>query len=91
MTTCGQDPAFPNPEMGVRDFGDVAAYPGLTKRELLAGLAMTGLLADHKDHADECRVISPPDYGPEVRETCPQAVARLAVEHADALIEALKK
>lgn len=48
-------------------------------RDTLAAMAMMGLLADHKDHFDEC----------EPGETCPEAVARLAVEHADALIRKL--
>jgi hypothetical protein len=50
-----------------------------TRRERLAAAALTGLLADHKDHGDECAV----------GETCPRAVARLAVEHADELIRRL--
>ena len=40
-----------------------------------------GLLADHKDHADECAD----------SETCVQTTARLAVAHADALIAELAK
>lgn len=43
------------------------------RRERLTAAALTGLLADHKDHADECRE----------NESCPEAVARLAVELAD--------
>jgi hypothetical protein len=50
-----------------------------TRRERLAAAALTGLLADHKDHSDECAD----------GETCPQAVARLAVAHADELIKRL--
>jgi hypothetical protein len=52
-----------------------------TRRERLAAAALTGLLADHKDHEDER----------EPGETCQQAVARLAVEHADELIERLEE
>ena len=46
-----------------------------------ATAAMAGLLADHKDHSDECAD----------GETCIKTVARLAVEHADALLAALAK
>jgi hypothetical protein len=53
----------------------------MTLRQHYAGLAMQGLLADHKDHSDE-RADG---------ETCPQTVARLAVEHADALIVQLSQ
>jgi hypothetical protein len=54
---------------------------GLTKREWFAGLAMEGLLADSEDRSEE---IKP-------GETCAEATARLAVEHADALIKELNK
>lgn len=47
--------------------------------EAAARAAMMGLLADHKDHAEECKP----------GETCPQAVARLSVEHARELIKAI--
>lgn len=50
-------------------------------RTIYAGQAMQGLLADHKDHSDECAD----------GETCPQTCARLAVQHADALIAELEK
>lgn len=52
----------------------------MSTRETLAGMAMMGLLADHKDHSDECLS----------GETCEDAVARMAVDHADALIAELK-
>lgn len=57
----------------------LALYSLPTRRERLAAAALAGLLADHKDHADER----------EGDETCPQAVARLAVQHADDLIARL--
>jgi len=47
-------------------------------REQLTAAAIAGLLADHKDHSDECAD----------GETCPQTVARLAVQVAD---EAIKR
>lgn len=50
-----------------------------TRRERFAAAALQGLLADHLDHADQC----------EAGETCPEAVARLAVEHADATLRRL--
>jgi len=50
-------------------------------RQIYAGLALQGLLADHKDHSDECAE----------GETRPQTVARLAVLHADELLNALNK
>ena len=50
-------------------------------RREIATAAMAGLLADHKDHSDECAD----------GETCIKTVARLAVEHADALLAALAK
>ena len=43
--------------------------------------ALTGLLADHEEHPEERQQ----------GESCSQAVARLACEHADAVIERLKK
>ena len=54
-----------------------------TMREVMAMHAMQGLLADHKDHEEECRVTGG------IKESCCEAVARLSVEHADALIAAL--
>jgi fructose-specific phosphotransferase system component IIB len=50
-------------------------------RREIATAAMTGLLADHKVHSDECAD----------GETCIQTVARLSVEHADALLNELDK
>lgn len=50
-------------------------------REELTAAALAGLLANHKDHAEECRE----------GETCPQAVARLAVELADETIKRLER
>lgn len=41
--------------------------------------ALTGLLADHLDHSTEVKG----------QETCADAVARLACEHADAIIRRL--
>lgn len=32
----GSDPAFPNPDLGVRDFSDCGAYPGMTLRQYAA-------------------------------------------------------
>lgn len=61
---------------------EVRAKAELTERRRdFAKAAMAGLLADHRDHSDEVRP----------GETCAQAVARLAVEHADALIAELNK
>ena len=56
----------------------------MNKQELLlvaSVAAMQGLLSDPEDHADE--------VGP--GETCPEAVARLAVDHAKALVNELQK
>jgi hypothetical protein len=50
-------------------------------RREIATAAMAGLLADHKDHSDECAD----------GETCIKTVARLAVAHADALVAELAK
>lgn len=50
-------------------------------REKLTAAALAGLLADHKDHSDECAD----------GETCPQTVARLAVELADETIKRMEK
>lgn len=68
--------------------GDRAAFPitfgsrdGLTKREYFAAVALQGLLADSENRTDDRKE----------GETCCQATARLAVEHADCLINALKK
>lgn len=75
MTTAGNHPASPVVH------AHLGQYLGLTKREELAKAAMQGLLADPEDHADEIKQ----------GETCAQAVARMAVEQADALIEALNQ
>lgn len=75
MSTTGSTPARPVVH------AHLGQYLGLTKREEFAKAAMQGLLADPEDHADE--IIQ--------GETCAQAVARRAVEQADALIEALNK
>jgi len=59
---------------------DQAEQPeGMTLRQWYAGLALQGLLADTKDREDECMA----------DESCCEAVARLAVEHADELIRRL--
>lgn len=58
-------------------------------RREIATAAMAGLLADHKDHEDERRTTFVGKK--EVTETCAQAVARLAVEHADALLAELNQ
>lgn len=52
------------------DRADLAIAPAthMTVREEFARSAMIGLLADHKDHSDECAD----------GENCPQTVARLA-------------
>ena len=49
--------------------------------ETAAVAAMAGLLADHKDHAEELQP----------GESCPQAVARLAIAHARELIKAIDR
>ena len=49
----------------------------LSRREEFIKAAMQGLLADHKDHSDECAD----------GETCAQTVARLACEIADATLK----
>lgn len=58
----------------------LASKPDET-RVLIATAAMQGLLADHMDRADE--VLE--------GETCAEATARLAVEHADALLRELNR
>lgn len=87
MKTLSQQPAFPRP-VGHAEMRYRSAQPcynedqeGMTFRQHLAGLAMQGLLSDHKDHSDECAD----------GETCAQTTARLAVEHADALIARLER
>ncbi len=69
--------------------------PGMTLREHFAALAMQGLLADHKDHEDERKRVPTgrPTHIHDVvyAETCAECVARLAVEHADALLAQLEK
>lgn len=50
-------------------------------RVVIATAAMQGLLADHMDRADE--ILD--------GETCAEATARLAVEHADALLRELNR
>lgn len=84
----GQSPAFPVPMIPCDNSGGYTEVreQGINERAYHASNAMMGLLADHKDHEEECRMI---DFGK--RETCAQAVARLAVEHADALLAALSK
>ncbi len=58
----------------------IASKPDET-RVVIATAAMQGLLADHMDRADE--ILD--------GETCAEATARLAVEHADALLRALNR
>lgn len=57
-------------------------------RETAAIAAMSGLLADHKDHEDERHMCGESGV---FTETCSQAVARLAVQQADDLIRELTK
>lgn len=81
MSGIADNPAYPVSDT-VHPNGQIQyGFNGLTIREELARSAMIGLLADHKDHSDECAD----------GESCPQTVARLAVEHADALLAALAK
>ena len=40
-------PAFPCPELGFRDVGDHAAYPGMTLRDYFAAKAMQALMNPH--------------------------------------------
>lgn len=48
-TIAGDDPAFPNPvERSKSEFGTTDAYPGMSLRTWLAGLAMQGILAGRK-------------------------------------------
>lgn len=100
-----QRPAFPFTYEDRRTAGitNTMVSAGLSTREHFAALAMQGLLADPDDHADERRSHDEtPDgkrcdaaySGPRkvvFDETCAQAVARLAVEHADALLAQLEK
>lgn len=73
-------PAFPTDNE--QQIGPITYhYSGMSLRAWFAGQAMAGLLADHKDHGDELLD----------GETCSEAVARLAVEHADELILALNR
>lgn len=58
----------------------IATKPDET-RVVIATAAMQGLLADHMDRADE--ILD--------GETCAEATARLAVEHADALLRELNR
>lgn len=75
-------------------------------RRQIATAALAGLLADPKDHDDERKkehrevTVLDTSKGGSWRkkewqdvyvETCAQAVARLAVEHADALMEQLER
>ena len=63
---------------------------GMSLRAYVATAALAGLLADHKDHSLERK--SELRLGLTVYlETYPQAVARLAVAHADALLAELAK
>jgi len=99
MSTTGSHPAFPLSEYDYK----YAGRTGLTKREEFAKAAMIGLLANPEDHEDvrQKHEVTPDGKtfdrhytGPRkwvYTETCAQAVARLAVEQADALIEALNK
>lgn len=91
MSTERNDPAHPVS-------GHFGQYFGLTKREEFAKAAMIGLLADPEDNAGyrESHIEEYDNLGMKCKrvvydETCTQAVARMAVEHADALIEALNK
>ena len=67
--TSASEPAYPL-------LRSTNGFNGLTKRELLAGMAMQGLLANPRDSAWNFD---------------PERVARSAVEHADALLAELAK
>ena len=96
-TLNANEPAFPVPDSQTTNGEIQFGSNGMTLRTYIATKAMQGLLADHKDHEDERRFhieTGQYDDGMPWRkhvfdETCAQAVARLAVEHADALIAAL--
>jgi hypothetical protein len=66
------DPAFPAPELGYRDFGDHAAYAGMTLRDYFAAKAMVPLMSHSGGY-----------WGPsKLRE-----YAVVAYEMADAMLE----
>jgi hypothetical protein len=69
----GNNPAFPivTPDMPVE------GSPGLTKRELLAAMAMQGYLAMYA--------------GPDIAAPTANAVAQASVDYADALLAELAK
>lgn len=68
---------------------------GLTKREHFAGLAMQGLLSEEnsiaqtKTDAAEILGIDPENY--DWKTHWPQLVAKVSVQHADALLAELEK
>lgn len=80
----GDKPAFPGAE-NVNDprSDGFLSVPGMTLRQYYAGEAMMGILSDHKD--------VPAEEWPKGATSCPEAVAMLAVQHADELIAALEE
>ena len=52
-------------------------FTKISLRDYFAAQALMGLLADHKDHADECKD----------GESCQEAVVRVAYEFADEMMK----
>ncbi len=80
-----------HPELGLGD----ALFPGLTKREWFAGMAMQGLLVSLKRSDDLCQLIEA-IHGPQVGSmenatTLRNLIAKMAIGHAEALIAELER
>lgn len=86
MNTDGNDPAYPDRNT-----------PGLTKREYFAAMALKGILSDPEEvemEGGESEDYESENNGEMKRmegESCIECSCRLAVEHADRLIEELNK
>lgn len=69
------EPAYPHLADGCQRVNETEHFPGLTKREWFAAMAMQGLLS----------------WGPDAYDCEYEKVARVAVHHADALIAELNR
>lgn len=82
------DSASPVHNVGFDEWGNprmLTEQYGLTKRELLAAMAMQGFLAD-REHINILASVDMP--GPSIIQ---QRIAHLSVRHADALLNELSK
>lgn len=78
MGAPGNDPAFPNPEMGREHFDKASAYPGMSLRQFYKAHILQGIMSN----ADYLKVVGESSQKHETTKT----LAMHAAELADAML-----